>query len=293
MTDTPALDGPDDGKTPFWHRPYVERYLTPLVLPVAVVIGLGFIGSEVTASLRQLGVEVVAIEPSKTPLNRVFGDEVGRVLAEIHREHGVDLILEDAPAQFEGDGEVHGVRTASHGVVQCDFAVVGVGIEPDVAFLEGSGITLDNGVVVDANLRTNVPNVYAAGDAANHYNALMKERMRIEHWNNAEWQGTTVAHNLLGIDEPYSRVPNFWSDQYEHVLEYRGHHTTWDQLAIRGDLGGRSFLAFYLVGGRIAAALSLNRTEELETAVPLIERHTPVDASRLSDESVALAEFAA
>ena len=144
--------------------------------PVAApcVVGMGFIGSEVAASLRQKGLEVVAIDPSKTPLFRVLGEAVGHTIAELHRAHGVRTIFEDSVTAFEGTGRVSSVVTKGGLRVPCDFVVVGIGIEPAVEMLEGSGIHVDNGVVVDEYCETNVSGIYAAGDIANHYHPVFE-----------------------------------------------------------------------------------------------------------------------
>src|SRR5687767_1080883 len=150
-----------------------------------VVVGMGFIGSEVAASLRQKGLEVVAIDPSKTPLFRVLGESVGNAVAELHRAHGVRTIFEDTVAAFEGRHRVAAVVTRGGVRLECDFVVAGIGVEPVVDFLEGSGIAVDNGIVVDEHCRTNVEGIFAAGDVANHYHPVFERRIRVEHWQNA------------------------------------------------------------------------------------------------------------
>lgn len=187
----------------------------------AVVVGLGFIGSEVTASLRQLGVEVTAIEGHRVPLARVLGEEVGEVLAGIHREKGAELVLEDSVAAFEGPGRVQRVRTKKGRLLECDFVVVGIGIVPNTELLAVAGAAIDNGVLVDEHCRTSLPDVYAAGDVANHLHPIFG-RLRVEHWNNGYQQGRAAARSLLGGMEPYDYLHSFWSDQYEHVIEYVG-----------------------------------------------------------------------
>ncbi len=266
----------------------------------AAVIGLGFIGCEVAASLRQLGVEVTAIAPHRAPLQRVLGDEVGRVLADIHREKGVELILEDSVAALEGTGRVERVRTGRGRVTPCAFVVAGVGIVPNSELLEAAGAAVDNGVLVDERCRTSLPDVYAAGDVTNHRHPIFG-RLRVEHWNNGERQGRAAAAALLGLDEPYAYVHSFWSDQYEHVLEYVGYAARWDRLIFRGQPEGRQFLGFYVQDGIVRAAVGLNRggdpedpkaESELQHAVRLIRDRTPVDPARLADESRDLREAA-
>jgi 3-phenylpropionate/trans-cinnamate dioxygenase ferredoxin reductase subunit len=168
----------------------------------AVVIGMGFIGSEVAASLRQMGIEVTAVEGHPVPLARVLGPEVGAVLAGIHREKGVELVLEDSVAVFEGAGRVERVRTTKGRVLPCDFVVAGIGIVPNAEMLAAAGATVDNGVLVDEHCRTTLSDVYAAGDVANHLHPLFG-RLRVEHWNNGYQQGRAAARAMLGRPEPY------------------------------------------------------------------------------------------
>ena len=173
----------------------------------AVVVGMGFIGSEVAASLRQKGLDVVVIDPSKTPLFRVLGEDVGQTIAKLHRDHGVRMIFEDTVAAFEGTRRVGCVVTKAGLRLECDFAVVGIGIEPAVEVLADSGIHVDNGVVVDEYCQTNVSGIYAAGDVANHYHPVFDRRIRVEHWQNAIKQGAAAARNMLGKAHRVRRDP--------------------------------------------------------------------------------------
>ena len=266
----------------------------------AVVVGLGFIGSEVAASLRQLGVEVTAVEPNRTPLARVLGPEVGEVLAAIHREHGVELVLEDSVAAFEGAGRVERVRTMSGRVLPCDFVVAGVGILPNAELAARAGAAVDNGVLVDEACRTSLPDVYAAGDVANHLHPIFG-RLRVEHWNNGSRQGRAAALSLLGRREPYDYVHSFWSDQYEHTIEYVGHAARWDRFVVRGSLDRRQFLGFYLQDGLVRAAVGLGRggdpedpkgDGELKSVVEIIRHRVQVGSEQLADEGVSLAGLA-
>jgi len=254
----------------------------------AVVVGMGFIGSEVAASLRQKGLEVVAIDPSKTPLFRVLGEGVGQTIAKLHRDHGVRMIFEDTVAAFEGTRRVGCVVTKAGLRLECDFAVVGIGIEPAVEALADSGIHVDNGVVVDEYCQTNVSGIYAAGDVANHYHPVFDRRIRVEHWQNAIKQGAAAARNMLGRRIAYDEIHWFWSDQYDANLQYAGFHTQWEQLVVRGRLESASYLACYVSAGRIDAAVGLNRAKELRRIMPLIKARRPVNLERLRDESVDL-----
>jgi 3-phenylpropionate/trans-cinnamate dioxygenase ferredoxin reductase subunit len=266
----------------------------------AVIIGLGFIGCEVAASLRQMGVEVAAIAPHRVPLQRVIGVEVGRVLADIHREKGVEMILEDSVAALEGRGRVERVRTKNGRSVPCKFVVAGVGILPNSELLAAAGAAADNGILVDERCRTSLADVYAAGDVTNHRHPMFG-RLRVEHWNNGERQGKAAAGALLGAEEPYEYVHSFWSDQYDHVIEYVGFAARWERLVLRGRPESRKLLGFYLQDGVVRAAVGLNRggdpedpkaDSELKHAVRLIRSRLPVDPDQLADESHDLGELA-
>jgi 3-phenylpropionate/trans-cinnamate dioxygenase ferredoxin reductase subunit len=254
----------------------------------AVVVGMGFIGSEVAASLRAKGLEVVAIDPLKTPLVRVLGEAVGDTLAQLHRAHGVRMIFEDTVAAFEGQERITAVVTRAGHRIPCDFAVVGIGVEPAVSILADSGIHLDNGVVVNEFCETNVAGVYAAGDVANHFHPVFGRQIRVEHWQNALKQGAAAARNMLGKRIAYDDVHWFWSDQYDANLQYAGFHTKWEQLIVRGGLDSGSYLACYVNDGRIDAVVGLNRAKDVRRAMPLIKERRVVDLGRLADDSVDL-----
>ena len=267
----------------------------------AVVMGFSFIGSEVSASLRQLGVEVVAVDSARVPLARIVGDEVGQVLADIHRERGVDRIAEDSVAALEGSGRVTRVRTKKGRVVDCDLVVAGIGIVPNTELLAAAGAQVDNGVLVDERCRTSLSDVFAAGDVTNHLHPIFG-RLRVEHWNNGYQQGRAAARSMLGRDEPYDYVHTFWSDQYEHVIQYVGFAASWDRLVFRGRPESRKFLGFYLRDGVVRAAVGLDRggdpedpksDSELKAAVDMVRRGAKIDPAALADESVHLRTLAA
>jgi 3-phenylpropionate/trans-cinnamate dioxygenase ferredoxin reductase component len=219
------------------------------------VVGMGFIGCEVAASLTQLGVQVTAVLPGQAPLDRVLGREVGEVMGGIHRGHGVELLPGEQVAGFEGAGRVDTVVTASGRRIACDFAVAGVGIQPTVPEV---GVAQQNGILTDGLCQASAPDVYAAGDVANHLHPLFG-RVRVEHYNNGEKQGAAAARSMLGSTAPYDYLYTFWSDQYEHKIEYVGHVTTWDAFVVRGSLAERKLIGFYLADGVVRAAVGLDR----------------------------------
>jgi 3-phenylpropionate/trans-cinnamate dioxygenase ferredoxin reductase subunit len=266
----------------------------------AVVVGMGFIGSEVAASLRLLGVGVTAVMSGAAPLEAVLGREVGEAMARMHRDQGVELVRDDKVTGFEGTEALTAVVTERGRRLECDFAVVGVGIEPDVTAIAETDIAQDNGVLVDPQCRSSAPDVYAAGDVANHLHPLFG-RVRVEHYNSAEKMGAAAARSALGSETPYSYVHSFWSDQYDDKLEYVGHAQQWDNFIVRGDLAAREFLGFYLEGGVLRAAVGLNRggdpelepDSELAVCAKLIAHRASPSESLLAEDSVPLGSLAA
>jgi 3-phenylpropionate/trans-cinnamate dioxygenase ferredoxin reductase subunit len=229
----------------------------------AVVVGMGFIGCEVAASLTQLGVQVTAVFPGPAPLRAVLGGQVGTLIGAIHRANGVHLLAGEQVAAFEGTERVEAVVTAAGHRIACDFAVAGVGIEPDIPAV---GVARDNGILADELCRASAPDVYVAGDVANQLHPLFG-RVRVEHFNNAEKQGAAAARAMLGSTAPYDYLHSFWSDQYEHKIEYVGHAATWDEFVVRGSAEEGRLIGFYLRGGVVLAAAGLDRggDPELDT----------------------------
>lgn len=262
----------------------------------ALVVGMGFIGSEVAASLRQVGVAVTAVFPGKFPLVSVLGPEMGETMAGIHADAGVNLIPGESVERIEGSSRVERVVMKSGRSIDCDLVVVAVGIQPNTEVVRGTEVAVDNGIVVDAACRASVPDVFAAGDVANHLHPLFG-RVRVEHYNNSEKQGRAVARSMLGSDAPYSYLHTFWSDQYEHKLEYVGHATKWDQFVVRGSLGERKLVGFYLDGGVLRATVGLDRGGdpeldsggEMALAGRLVARQARPDPAALADETRDLA----
>ena len=261
----------------------------------AVVVGSGFIGSEVAASLRQLGLKVTSVMRGKSPLDAVLGPEVGAVFAAIHRAAGIELVVEDEVVRFEGSLHVERVVTKKGQRIGCDLAIVAVGIEPNVEIVKGSGVATRDGILVDAGCRTNVAGIFAAGDVANHLHPIFG-RVRVEHYNNAEKMGAAAARSMLGSRTAYRYMHSFWSDQFEHKLEYIGHARKWDRFVVRGSLDERKFVGFYLQGGKVRAAVGLNRggdpeqdtNGELAKAGRLIAKGAHPSPRLLADEKANL-----
>ena len=261
----------------------------------AVVVGMGFIGCEVAASLTQLGVRVTGILPGRVPLERVLGPEVGALVAAIHRANGVAVLSGEEVVGFDGDDRVAAVVTASGKRIECDFVVVGVGITVDIPRVTGSPVALTRGVLADEWCRTSAPDVYAAGDVANQLHPLFG-RVRVEHYNNAEKQGVAAARSMLGSDARYDYVHTFWSDQYDHKIEYVGHASTWDEFVVRGSTEDGRLIGFYLQGGLVQAAIGLDRggdpeleaDSEMAACAQLVARRARPERGLLDDERVDL-----
>jgi 3-phenylpropionate/trans-cinnamate dioxygenase ferredoxin reductase subunit len=257
----------------------------------AVVIGMGFIGSEVAASLTQMGLRVTGILPGASPLESVLGSDIGDLMAGIHRDAGVELVTADEVVRFEGANRVERAITKKGRKLECELAVVAVGIRPTVEVLQGTEVAVDNGVLVDATCRTNVPGIFAAGDVANHMHPLFG-RIRVEHYNNAEKQGAAVAKSMLGSHAEYDYIHTFWSDQYQDKLEYVGHVREWDRCVLRGVVKDRKVIGFYLKDGVLRAAVGLNRGGdpeldehgEMAAAGRLIARQARPDPRALAGE---------
>jgi 3-phenylpropionate/trans-cinnamate dioxygenase ferredoxin reductase component len=254
----------------------------------AVVVGMGFIGCEVAASLTQLGVRVTTIFSGHAPLERVLGGQIGEMISAIHRSKGVELRSADQVAAFEGTERVEAVVTAAGQRIACDFVVAGVGIEPDIPAV---AVEHENGILVDDLCRTSEPDVYAAGDVANQLHPLFG-RVRVEHYNNAEKHGAAAARSMLGSTAPYDYLYTFWSDQYEHKIEYVGYAARWDEFVIRGSQDERKLIGFYLADGVVRAAVGLDRggdpeldsDSEMAACARLVSVRAKLDRATLADE---------
>jgi 3-phenylpropionate/trans-cinnamate dioxygenase ferredoxin reductase component len=231
----------------------------------------------------------------------VLGAEAGAIYRDIHTDHGVTMLLGTGVAAFEGAETVERVRTTDGRMIACDVVAVGVGAIPRTELADGTGITVDNGILTDRFLQTGVAGVFAAGDVANIDHPLYG-RLRVEHWDNALNQGPVAARNMLGaakvgdpvLDHPlaYERVPYFFSDQYDVGMEYSGHATDWDEVVFRGDVTSRQFIAFWLKDQRIQAGMNVNIWDVTDQIQALIRSRLRVDRDRLADPDTALTDLA-
>jgi 3-phenylpropionate/trans-cinnamate dioxygenase ferredoxin reductase subunit len=256
------------------------------------VVGAGWIGSEFAASARQRGLEVTLIDPLALPNERIFGTEIGTFYRDVHASHGVELALGQGVEAFEGDGAVQRVRTSDGQAIECDFAVVGIGVIPAADLARDSGLEFDNGIVVDEGLRTSAPHVFAAGDVAAAWHPFYEQRIRVEHWANALNQGPAAARSMLDQPASYERVPYFFSDQYDVGMEYSGYATSWDEVVFRGDRESGEFIAFWLKDQRVLAGMNVNVWDVTAPIQELIRSRAAVDRDRLADVDTPLEELA-
>jgi NADPH-dependent 2,4-dienoyl-CoA reductase/sulfur reductase-like enzyme len=246
---------------------------------LAVIVGAGFIGMEVAASLRQLEKDVTMIHLGHWLFDQLGVEELSGELAALYEEKGVRLVLGNEVEAFHGNGGVEKVTTKSGKEVETDLAVVGIGVEPITDFLEGSGIELDDGIVVDERFHTNVAGVYAAGDVARFYDPLFKKRRRIEHWSNANYQGTEVGKVLAGADGGYDTVSQFFTEIFGITIKVFGDAKRDAEVVVYGSLRENDMHALYAENGEVIGALSVGQTEDVEELLKQqIRTHAPLGA---------------
>src|SRR5665213_1675039 len=257
-----------------------------------LLVGAGFIGAEVAASARRLGKEVLMVEAAPVPLSRALGQEVGEIYASIHRSQGVDLRTATKVEKWhEKDKKVEGVTLSDGKREDVDLVVLAVGIDPNLEIPKALGLPIEeSGVLVDEGLKA-MDGVYCAGDIALHQHPVLGRKIRVEHWEVAKNQGRAVGAAIAGGDSPYTRLPYFWSDQYDVSLEYRGHASGDDHAVWRGDREGLVFSVFYFRNGLIDGVLSMNDKKTNEAGGRLIESRKTVNEAALADTSVDIAEL--
>lgn len=257
-----------------------------------VVIGGGWIGCEVAASARALGVDVALVERGRLPLERVLGAELGAFYRDVHTDRGVELHLGAGVTEVRGGEAVEEVMLDDGTALSADAVVVGIGVTPRVELAEAAGLEIDDGVVTDEHLATGAPGVFAAGDVADAWHPLFGHRLRLEHWSSALNQGPAAARNMLGITTVYDRVPFFFSDQYDIGMEYAGYAREWDRVVFRGDPADRKFIVFWLGRGRLLAGMHVNTWGVADAIAAIVRSKRPVDPAALVDLDVDLADLA-
>ncbi|MET9374696.1 FAD-dependent oxidoreductase [Streptomyces sp. NPDC002992] len=261
-----------------------------------VIAGGGWIGLEVAAAARGYGAEVTVVESEPTPLHHVLGPELGQLFADLHAEHGVRFVFGARLTEIVGqDGMVLAVRTDDGEEHPAHAVLAAVGAAPRTALAEAAGLDLvdrahGGGIAVDASLRTSDPEIFAAGDVAAAQHPLLHTRLRVEHWANALNGGPVAARAMLGQDVGYDRIPYFFSDQYDLGMEYSGWAPpgSYDQVVLRGDVGKRQFIAFWLKDRKVLAGMNVNVWDVTEPIQQLVRAGAPVDTEALGDPSVPL-----
>jgi NADPH-dependent 2,4-dienoyl-CoA reductase/sulfur reductase-like enzyme len=256
-----------------------------------VIVGAGWIGLEVAAAARERGVSVTVVESATLPLQRVLGDRIAGVFARLHSDHGVDLRL-GAKVQGLTDRRV---ALADGTTLEADAVLVAVGVRPNTDLAERAGLAVDDGVLVDHRLRTSDPDIFAVGDVASVDHPLLHARIRVEHWANALDGGPVAARAMLDRDVRWDRLPYFFTDQYDLGMEYAG----WvppgarPEVVIRGDVDRREFIAFWMIGGRVAAGMNVNVwdvTDAIQALIHAGRNGAHIDPAALADADIPLAD---
>jgi len=257
----------------------------------AVIIGAGYIGLEVAAVIRQLGLDVTVVEMADRVMSRVVSAEISDFYQIEHTSHGVKLRLSTGITAFRGSGRINAVEIADGEQVPADFAVVGVGIVPNTELAADAGLIVDDGIVVDDQCQTNDSNIYAVGDCTAHPNAIYNRQLRLESVHNALEQAKTAASNICGNEAHYSQVPWFWSDQYDLKLQIAGLSTGYDDVIIRGNPADRSFACLYLKDGCLIATDAVNSPRDFLQSKVLIAGQLRIDRDKLADANVQLKDL--
>ena len=275
---------PGDGRQRFLRNYDDALALRDLLTPGLrlAIVGAGWIGAELATAAVAHGVQVTVVEAGPAPVASAVSAEVGAKTARWYAEAGVDLRVGTAVQAVKPGG----LALASGEWITADEIVTAVGVRPAVSWLEGSGVRLENGVAVDAGLRTSVPGVYAVGDCAAFESRRFGRRLRFEHWDVALHAPKVVAANVLGGDEVYDPVPYFWSEQFGRMVQYVGYHGDADQFVWRGDPAEPTWAACWLRAGRLTAILTVDLPRDLLQARRLITALNPVDPARLADPAI-------
>jgi 3-phenylpropionate/trans-cinnamate dioxygenase ferredoxin reductase subunit len=257
----------------------------------AVIVGAGYIGLEVAAVIRQLGLDVTVVEMADRVMSRVVSPEISDFYQIEHTSQGVKLRLSTGISAFRGDGRIEAVETADGELIPADFAVVGVGIMPNTELASAAGISVDDGIVVDDTCQTSDPDIYAVGDCTRHPNSIYDQALRLESVHNALEQAKTAVSNICGNEMHYAQVPWFWSDQYDLKLQIAGLSSGYDDVVIRGNPADRSFACLYLKNGVLIATDAVNSPKEFVQSKALIANHTKVSRDELADTDKELKAF--
>ncbi|MDA2893276.1 FAD-dependent oxidoreductase [Mycolicibacterium sp. BiH015] len=257
-----------------------------------VVIGAGFIGLEVAAVAREMGLEVSVVESGRLPL-APLGPEVGKVFADLHGEHGARLLPSTGVAEIVTEaGRARGVRLTDGTTIDADAVLVAIGAQPNVELAEQAGLTVSGGgVLVDASLRTSQSDIFAVGDIATATHPHYGVPVRSEHWATAETQPTVAAAGIVGTEAVYDELPYFYTDQYDLAMEYVGYAPRYERVVFRGDVDGRAFSAFWLDSDKqVLAGMNVNMMDGAGDIRKLIQSRSAANIAKLADCAVALTD---
>ena len=287
-----TIPGADlDGVMTFRNLADTETLLARIAdLERGIVVGGGWIGTEIAAAIRMLGHDVSMISSSKLPLEATLGPQLATVYRDLHVGNGVDLRAGLKPARILGTDRVEGVELTDGSRIVGQLVIAGVGAEPRLDLARQAGVAIDGGVVVDDQLRTNVPGIWAAGDIASAPTPA-GHHLRLEHWAAAKFGGPVAGASMAGVGARYDRLPYFYSDQYDLLMEVRGEPAATDDVVVRGSIEGRSFLAFWLRDGRVSAVMNSTDLKVGKPTEQLIRSGAQVDPARLVDPDVQLEEL--
>ncbi|MCY0860910.1 MAG: FAD-dependent oxidoreductase [Metallosphaera prunae] len=254
----------------------------------ALIVGAGFIGMEVGASFTKLGIQVQMVEVKPYIWSTFVDERISRFFQEYFEKRGVKFLLNESVNAFEERGKMK-ATLGSGGEIEADLVLVATGIQPNVELAERSGISVNNGILVDKHLRTSLENVYASGDVANIEDPVSGKRRRIEHWNNAEYTGRLATRNMMGKEEEYDFLSTVWSDIFDLHIESAGETIGYDEYVVRGKMENLSFNVIYIKQGLVNGYVAVNRpSEELEALNSIIKERREVSPERLSNEDIEL-----
>ncbi len=254
----------------------------------ALIVGGGWIGLECAATLTKMGCKSIVVEAASRLCGRAVTPEISNWMLNYHSKNGVDIRLNTGIELFEGKENLESALLSNGKKVDCTIAVVGIGVIPNSEIASVSGIDVDNGIVVNEKTQTSDPDIYAAGDVANHPNAILERRLRLESYENAQNQGIAAGKAMLGGTEPYSEIPWFWSDQFDVNIQMIGLPENWDSTATRGSPDENQFITFYLKNGIIDGAISINNPRDLRFGKRLMQAKQRVSVEDLSNMDIKL-----
>jgi len=252
----------------------------------ALIVGGGWIGLEVAATLGKLGCKSILVEVADRLCGRAVTPDISDWMLAYHRGHGIDIRLNTGVTRFEGDGALRRAVLTDGSSVDCSLAVIGIGVVPNSEIAAEAGIEVNNGIVVDDLCRTSDPDIFAAGDVTNHPNAILGRHLRLESWENAQNQGIAAGKSMLDKGESYSEIPWFWSDQHDANIQMIGVPEAWNEVATRGNPADNEFMTVYLMNGIIVGAITVNNPRDLRFAKRLMQAGKQVSAADIANPDV-------